>query len=128
MWKLPSDIRSGIESFELSNIGHPDVSLPGLPSLFSLFESHAEEDGRHRAWGVRRGDGCADEKWLTFLNSYTIVGVVVGGAGWYLYRLARGPEGENSYSLGRVCPFVLEVHATDDPFLRVWFHSRVDED
>lgn len=34
-----------------------------------------------------------DEKWLTVVNSYTIVGVVVAGAGWYLYRLARGPEG-----------------------------------
>ena len=27
------------------------------------------------------------------MNSYTVVGAVVVGAGWYLYRLARGPEG-----------------------------------
>ena len=26
-------------------------------------------------------------------SSYTIIGGVVAGAGWYLYRLARGPEG-----------------------------------
>ena len=27
-------------------------------------------------------------------TSYTIIGGVVAGAGWYLYRLARGPEGQ----------------------------------
>ena len=35
--------------------------------------------------------------WLTVLNSYTVVGAVVVGAGWYLYRLARGPEGGSSF-------------------------------
>ena len=29
-------------------------------------------------------------------TSYTIIGGVVAGAGWYLYRLARGPEGLSS--------------------------------
>jgi len=65
-----------------------------------------------------RGGGCADEKWLTFSNSYTIVGAVVGGAGWYLYRLARGPEGERiSIPVVPVRPFVWEAHATENPFL-----------
>ena len=35
-------------------------------------------------------------------DSYTIVGAVVAGAGWYVYRLARGPEGERFCSRGRV--------------------------
>ena len=30
-------------------------------------------------------------------SSYTIIGGVVAGAGWYLYRLARGPEGRHLY-------------------------------
>jgi hypothetical protein len=49
------------------------------------------------------GIRCVDEDWLTFLNSYTIVGAVVGGAGWYLYRLARGPDSEYFNTRGRVC-------------------------
>ena len=56
---------------------------------------------RHRArafGGIR----FVDENSLTFSNSYTIVGAVMGGAGWYLYRLARGPEGGCFNTWGRV--------------------------
>lgn len=44
-----------------------------------------------------------DETRLTFPNSYTIVGVVAGGAGWYLHRLARGPDGTFFNTCSRVC-------------------------
>jgi hypothetical protein len=64
----------------------------------------------------RKGFYCMDEKWLTVVDSYTVVGAVVVGASWYLYRLARGPEG-GSFLVGHVHPSVSER-----PF------SCVDED
>lgn len=50
------------------------------------------------------GIRCVDESRLTFSNSYATIGAVVGGAGWYLYRLARGPEGECFDTRGCVRP------------------------
>lgn len=30
---------------------------------------------------------------ISMLEQYAVVGIAVGGAGWYLTRLARGPDG-----------------------------------
>ena len=65
-----------------------------------------------------------NEKRLTVVNSYTVVGAVVVGAGWYLYRLARGPEGGCFYSLSLslslVCGCILK---RPSPCVRTVFFS-----
>jgi len=71
-------------------VGYPDVSPFGLsyPSCS----------------GPSGGGGIASSRWGVLVlwmgladvsTSYTIIGGVVAGAGWYLYRLARGPEGQS---------------------------------
>ena len=73
-----------------------DLHIPALPPVQTQVEE--VEAPRLGVGGIR----CVDESWLTFSNSYATIGAVVGGAGWYLYRLARGPEGGCFNIRGRV--------------------------
>ena len=68
--------------------------------LWSFYASRSGPSGGGGTVPRRWGFGFWDEGWLTSWPSYTIIGGVVAGAGWYLYRLARGPEGQPFYSRG----------------------------
>ena len=87
-------IRNGIECLTFYH------RLSRCESLWSSYTSSSGPSGGGGTAPSRWGSGFGDEGWLTSRPSYTIIGGVVAGAGWYLYRLARGPEGPHFFLPG----------------------------
>jgi len=105
-------IRSGIECLTF------DRRLSRCESLWSSYPIPSLSFGpERRKWKTPRQVDGGLVLWIGLADvstSYTIIGGVVAGAGWYLYRLARGPEGRSFYTL--VVAFFFRELMPDIPF------------